>query len=103
MTIQLESRVADLTRRARRLRCPTHKKGSPPARLGTEGATSLSQGDEVAIYPTRAQKEVENMAKATNRVTSKSVASKASKLLSDGRTSARTKSVAASALSQKKR
>lgn len=102
MTIQLESRVADLTRRARRLRCTTHKKGSPPARLGTEGATSLSQGDEVAIYPTRAQ-EVKNMAKATNRVTSKSVATKASKLLRDGRTSARTKSVAASALSQKKR
>ncbi|MDR6692530.1 hypothetical protein J2X55_003475 [Microbacterium sp. 1154] len=43
------------------------------------------------------------MKKASNRVTSKAVASKASKLLSDGRTSARTKSVAASALSQKKR
>ncbi len=43
------------------------------------------------------------MTKATNRVTSKAVASKASKLLSDGRTSPRMKSVAASALSQKKR
>lgn len=43
------------------------------------------------------------MAKSSNRVTSKSVASKASKMLSDGRTSARTKSVAASALSQRKR
>ena len=38
-----------------------------------------------------------------NRVTSKAVAAKASKMLSDGRTSARTKSVAASALSQRKK
>lgn len=40
---------------------------------------------------------------AQNRVTSKAVASKASKMLSDGRTSPRTKSVAASALSQRKK
>ena len=40
---------------------------------------------------------------AASRVTSKSVASKASKALSDGRSSARTKSVAASALSQRKK
>jgi hypothetical protein len=40
---------------------------------------------------------------AANRVTSKSVATKASKVLSDGRSSARTKSVAASALSQRKK
>jgi hypothetical protein len=38
-----------------------------------------------------------------NRVTSKIVAKKASKALSDGRSSARTKSIAASALSQRKR
>lgn len=37
------------------------------------------------------------------RVTSKSVASKASKALSDGRSSDRTKSIAASALAQRKR
>lgn len=43
------------------------------------------------------------MAKSSNRVTSKSVAAKASKALSDGRSSARTKSIAASALSQRKR
>ena len=35
------------------------------------------------------------------KVTSKSVASKASKALQDGRSSARTKSIAASALSQR--
>lgn len=38
-----------------------------------------------------------------NRVTSKPVAQKASKALSDGRSSARTKSIAASALSQRKK
>ena len=43
------------------------------------------------------------MAKASNRVTSKAVAQKASKALSDGRSSDRTKSIAASALSQRKR
>jgi hypothetical protein len=41
--------------------------------------------------------------KSSNRVTSKLVAAKASKILSDGRSSARTKSVAASALSQRKK
>lgn len=41
--------------------------------------------------------------KAENRVTSKPVASKASKILTDGRSSARSKSVAASALSQRKK
>jgi len=39
--------------------------------------------------------------KSSGRVTSKSVARKASKILSDGRSSARSKSVAASALSQR--
>jgi hypothetical protein len=43
------------------------------------------------------------MAKNSNRVTSKVVAQKASKALSDGRSSDRTKSIAASALSQRKR
>ncbi len=43
------------------------------------------------------------MAKSSNRVTSKAVAQKASKALSDGRSSANTKSIAASALSQRKR
>lgn len=44
------------------------------------------------------------MAKSnSNRITSKAVAKKASKALSDGRSSARTKSIAASALSQRKR
>jgi hypothetical protein len=44
------------------------------------------------------------MAKASNnRVTSPKVAAQASKALSDDRSSARTKSVAASALSQAKR
>jgi hypothetical protein len=38
-----------------------------------------------------------------NRVTSKAVASKASKALTDGRSSDRTKSIAASALSQRKK
>jgi hypothetical protein len=42
------------------------------------------------------------MAKANVKQTSKSVASKASSLLRDGRTGAKTKSVAASALSQTK-
>ena len=42
------------------------------------------------------------MAKHTCKQTSKSVASKASSLLRDGRTSAKTKSVAASALAQTK-
>lgn len=41
--------------------------------------------------------------KSSTRVTSKSVAAKASRILSDGRSSARTKSVAASALSQRKK
>lgn len=41
--------------------------------------------------------------KAQNRVTSKAVASKASKALTDGRSSNRTKSIAASALSQRKK
>jgi hypothetical protein len=41
--------------------------------------------------------------KSENRVTSKQVASKASKVLSDSRSSARDKSVAASALSQRKK
>ncbi len=39
---------------------------------------------------------------SSSRVTSKSVARKASKALSDGRSSARTRSIAASALSQAK-
>ena len=39
---------------------------------------------------------------SSNRVTSKGVASKASKALNDGRSSARTRSIAASALSQAK-
>lgn len=39
----------------------------------------------------------------SNRVTSKSVASKASQALRDGRSSSRTKSIAASALSQRKK
>ncbi len=43
------------------------------------------------------------MAKSQNRVTSKAVASKASKALSDSRSSNRTKSIAASALSQRKK
>jgi hypothetical protein len=38
---------------------------------------------------------------SASRVTSKTVATKASKVLSDGRSSARNKSVAASALSQR--
>ncbi|MEG0227909.1 MAG: hypothetical protein RR399_08215 [Lachnospiraceae bacterium] len=42
------------------------------------------------------------MAKHTCKQTSKSVASKSSSLLRDGRTSAKTKSVAASALAQTK-
>ncbi|QSX09564.1 hypothetical protein J0B03_05755 [Alkalibacter rhizosphaerae] len=42
------------------------------------------------------------MAKSNRKQTSKNVASKASSLLRDGRTSAKTKSVAASALSQTK-
>lgn len=43
------------------------------------------------------------MAKSSSsRVTSKSVATKASKALSDGRSSARTRAIAASALSQAK-
>lgn len=40
------------------------------------------------------------MAKANSRQTSRAIATKASRLLRDGRTSAKTKSVAASALSQ---
>lgn len=43
------------------------------------------------------------MAKNSNRDTSKVVAQKASKALSDARSSDRTKSIAASALSQRKR
>jgi len=39
---------------------------------------------------------------SSSRVTGKSVASKASKALNDGRSSARTRSIAASALSQAK-
>ena len=42
------------------------------------------------------------MAKSNNKQTSKAVASKASSLLKDGRTGAKTKSVAGSALSQTK-
>ena len=42
------------------------------------------------------------MAKSNSKQTSPSVASKASSLLRDGRTSTKTKSVAASALSQTK-
>lgn len=42
------------------------------------------------------------MAKTNNKQTSKAVASKASSILRDGRTSAKSKSVAASALSQAK-
>lgn len=41
--------------------------------------------------------------KSSSGVTSKSVASKASKILADGRSSPRIKSVAASALSQRKK
>lgn len=48
------------------------------------------------------RKEVIHMAKTNKKQTSKGVASKASSLLKDGRTSAKTKSVAGSALSQTK-
>ena len=48
------------------------------------------------------EKEVIVMAKHTCKQTSKSVASKASSILRDGKTSAKTKSVAASALAQTK-
>ena len=48
------------------------------------------------------KKEVVIMAKHTCKQTSKSVASKASSILRDGRTSAKNKSVAASALAQTK-
>ena len=58
-----------------------------------------------SMYRTRVGKESCPMASknAQNRVTSKSVASKAAKALNDGRSSARTKSIAASALSQRKK
>jgi len=49
---------------------------------------------------TELRKEVTKMNKSNNNQTSKPVATKASSLLRDGRTSAKTKSVAASALSQ---
>lgn len=53
---------------------------------------------------TRARKEVIATVSKSSRskVTSKSVASKASKTLADGRSAARTKSIAGSALSQAK-
>ena len=44
----------------------------------------------------------ENMAKSNGKQTSKSVANKASSILRDGRTSAKSKSVAGSALAQTK-
>lgn len=39
---KLERRVADSTRRTRRLRCATPRKGTPSTRLGVEGATHFS-------------------------------------------------------------
>lgn len=70
-----------------------------------EGALAVFTlaSEDPSVHRTRAGKEVGPMAKSSSsRVTSKRVATKASKALSDGRSSARTRSIAGSALSQAK-
>ena len=74
---------------------------APPRSFGR--ARVLTWLVKAPAYLTRTGKEKSPMAKSrsSSRVTSKGVARKASAVLRDGRSSARNKSVAASALSQR--
>lgn len=75
--------------------------GCAPSRSFERARSHLVSG--LPTVPHAGGEGVCRMAKSQNRVTSKAVASKASKALSDGRSSSRTKSIAASALSQRKK
>lgn len=75
--------------------------GRAPSRSFERARSHLVSG--LLTVPHVGGEGVCRMAKSQNRVTSKAVASKASKALSDGRSSNRTKSIAASALSQRKK
>jgi hypothetical protein len=67
------------------------------AQAACRGEASTAAG----VAPRRARKEVNAMRKSSSsKVTSPKVAAKASKALQDGRSSARTRSIAGSALAQ---
>ena len=79
---------------------PRHR--SCPLEVVREGTESLASG-LLTVPHVGGEGGCRMTKKSENRVTSKAVASKASKALTDGRSSDRTKSIAASALSQRKK